>query len=50
MGADTEDDAAALAERLRGEVPPGSDVTTQGGEAEAWAALHPFAVLGGLGN
>ena len=50
VGADTEDEAKALAERLRGEVPKGTKVTAEGSEARAWAELHPFSWLGGLGN
>lgn len=50
VGALTEDDAAALAERLRAEAPPEATLEVQGGGQAAWSALHPFAVFGGLGQ
>jgi hypothetical protein len=51
VGADDEDSAAALAERLRDGAPPGSTVTVEG---TSWAAYaerppNPFAIFGGLG-
>jgi hypothetical protein len=46
LGAATEDDAAALAERMRVEVPEATRITAQGSEAAAWAQLHPFPFLG----
>src|SRR3954462_1777686 len=50
VGAGSEDEAGALAERLRRELPPAAKVTAEGSEALAWAQLHPFSWLGGLGN
>lgn len=50
VGAATEDDARALAERIRAEAPPGTEVRWQGAAADAWAILRPFPELGGLGN
>ncbi len=50
VGADDEDGAAALAERLRGEAPAGSEVHTEGNGLPYWQMLHPFAYLGGIAN
>jgi len=50
VGAASEDDAQALAERVRGEAPPGTKVFAEGSRAETWAQLHPFSVFGGLGT
>jgi hypothetical protein len=50
VGANDEDDAAALAKRLRSEAPPGSEIHTQGNGLEYWRMLHPYAYLGGLAN
>lgn len=52
MGATDEDNAKALAERVRGEAPEGSRVSVEGTWAKAYAERppNPFAVLGGLGN
>jgi hypothetical protein len=50
VGAETEDEANALAERIRGEAPPGTEVIAEGSQAAAWAQLHPFSVFGGLGT
>jgi hypothetical protein len=49
-GANTEDDAAALAERLRPGAPAGARFEVEGSGQAAWSALHPFAWFGGLGN
>jgi hypothetical protein len=51
VGAATEDDANALAERLRSEAPADSEVTVEGTWSEANREMpsNPFAVLGGLG-
>jgi hypothetical protein len=47
----TEDDAVALAERIKPEVPEGATVTPEGTPwSGAWQTTHPFAVLGGLGD
>ncbi len=50
VGANDEDDAAALAKRLRVEAPPGSELHAQGNGLEYWRLLHPYAYLGGLAN
>jgi hypothetical protein len=50
VGAATDDDAQALAERIRAEAPPGTEVRAQGAAAEAWSVVAPFPELGGLGN
>jgi hypothetical protein len=49
-GAPSEDDARALAERLRAEAPAGAKLEVQGTGQEWWSVLHPFAVFGGLGG
>lgn len=51
IGAASEDDAKALAERLRSEAPEGSEVKVEGtwSAANSEAPSNPFAVLGGLG-
>jgi hypothetical protein len=46
LGTDTEDDAYALAERMRAEAPEATGVKAQGSEAAAWAQLHPYPFLG----
>jgi hypothetical protein len=54
LGVADEDDAKALAERVRLEAPPGSDVVAEGSVAEVVAEapfatpFNPFAVFGGL--
>jgi hypothetical protein len=50
LGADTEDEAGALAERVRTAVPDATSIEVKGSEAEAWAQLRPFPYLGGLGG
>lgn len=50
VGANDEDDAAALAERLRSEAPAGSEIHTEGNGLPYWQMLHPFAYLGGIAN
>jgi hypothetical protein len=50
VGANDEDDAAALAERLRIEAPAGSEIVAQGNGLEYWRLLHPYAFLGGIAN
>ena len=50
LGADTEDDAQALAERMRAEAPEATSVSVQGSEAVAWEQTHRFGWLGGLGG
>jgi hypothetical protein len=51
VGATDEDNAKALAERIREEAPSGSRVAVEGTWAKAYAERppSPFAVLGGLG-
>jgi hypothetical protein len=50
VGAGDEDDAAALAARLRLEAPAGSEITAEGNGLEYWQLLHPYAYLGGIAN
>jgi hypothetical protein len=52
VGAVDEDNADALAERIRNEAQPGSDIKVEGTWklAQAEQPLNPFAVLGGLGG
>jgi hypothetical protein len=50
VGANDEDDAAALAARLRTEAPAGSEITAEGNGLEYWRMLHPYAYLGGIAN
>jgi hypothetical protein len=53
VGASDEDAANALAERLRGEAPPGSTVVAEVSQRAAWdedPARGSFAVFGGLGG
>jgi hypothetical protein len=47
LGADTEDDAHRLAERMRTEAPEATRIVVQGSGADAWTKLHPFPFLGG---
>jgi hypothetical protein len=51
VGAADEDSAETIAERIRGEAPPGSRVTVEGTWSEVWKELprNPYAVFGGLG-
>jgi hypothetical protein len=54
LGVADEDEAKALADRVRSEAPPGSDVVAEGSVAEVVAEapfatpFNPFAVFGGL--
>jgi hypothetical protein len=52
LGAEDEDDARALAERLRSEAPQGSSLEVEGAAWDAWTAVNaparPFAIFGGL--
>ena len=50
VGANDEDDAGALAARLRAEAPAGSEITAEGNGLEYWQLLHPYAYLGGIAN
>jgi hypothetical protein len=50
IGAGDEDDATAMARRVREEAPEGSEITPEGNGLEYWQLLHPYAYLGGLGN
>jgi hypothetical protein len=52
VGAVNEDEATALAERLRHEVPEGASVEVEPGGAMVWevSPRNPFAVFGGLGG
>jgi hypothetical protein len=51
IGTATEDDANALAERLRGEAPPGATVRAEPSATIAWevASGNPFSLFGGFG-
>jgi hypothetical protein len=49
-GAETEDDAVALADRLRAEAPEGARFDVEGNGRPWWSALNRFAVFGGLGG
>lgn len=52
LGVNDEDDARALAERLRSEAPQGSTLTVEGAAWPMWVAVNspsrPFAIFGGL--
>jgi hypothetical protein len=52
VGALNEDDARALAERIRREAPAGSRIEVEPGGDVVWEVLpqNPFAVFGGLGG
>jgi hypothetical protein len=52
LGANDEDDARALAERLQGELPGGATIHVEPGTGTAWEWLgdRPFAVFGGLSS
>ena len=51
VGADNEDDARALGERLRGEIPADATLTVEPSVAMAGDTLaNPFAIFGGLGT
>jgi hypothetical protein len=52
VGAVNQDEAAALAERLRAEAPAGATVEVEPGGAMVWevSPRNPFAVFGGLGG
>ncbi len=52
IGADDEDTASALAERIRAQSAPGTEVRTEasGRAADALRPGNPFAVFGGLGG
>lgn len=47
IGAATEDDAAALAARMRAEVPEATRIEAQGSAEAAWSQLNRFPYLGG---
>lgn len=52
LGTEDEDEARALAERLRAEAPQGSSFDVEGAAWPAWVAVNqparPFAIFGGL--
>jgi hypothetical protein len=52
IGASDEDSAQALAERLRSEAPPGSDVVVERNRRSVYEhrPFNPFTLLGGLGG
>ena len=51
IGTATDDDAKALAERLRGEAPPGARVTAEPSATMGWelTGSNPFSLFGGFG-
>jgi hypothetical protein len=52
IGADTEEQATEIAERIRNELPPGATIHVEPSGALAWRVIgnNPFAVVGGLGS
>jgi hypothetical protein len=50
IGANDEDEAAALAERVRSEAPAGSEVVADGNGMLIWQQMHPFSAFGGIAN
>jgi hypothetical protein len=50
VGAETEDDARALAQRLRDEAPADTELIVEPNGQEVWREMHPYTVLGGLAN
>jgi hypothetical protein len=50
VGAETEDDARALAERLRTEAPPDTRFEVEANGQEVWRETHPLTVFGGIAN
>jgi hypothetical protein len=50
VGANDEDEADALAKRLRVEAPAGSEIHAQLNGLDIWSTLHPYAYLGGIAN
>ncbi len=52
IGATDEDSAKAMAERLQGELPAGTQVRTEGTLKAAWTErpANPYAIFGGLGG
>ena len=52
VGAVNQDEAKALAERLRAEAPAGAEVEVEPGGGMVWevSPKNPFAVFGGLGG
>src|SRR5213078_1200081 len=50
IGAETEDDARALAERLRAEAPADARFEVEANGQEVWRETHPLTVFGGIAN
>jgi len=50
ISAATDDEAQALADRLRGTLPADAVVSVEGTAADAWRATHPYAAHGGIAN
>jgi hypothetical protein len=52
VGANSEDDATALAERIETEAPPGARVQVEPGGGLVWQTMPraPFAIFGGLSS
>jgi hypothetical protein len=49
-GANTEDEARGLADRLRDGAPEGARFEVEANGSAVWTAMHPFAIFGGLGQ
>lgn len=50
VGANDEDEASALAARIRAEAPPGSEIVADGNGMLYWQEMHPLAAFGGIAN
>lgn len=50
VGANDEDEAATMAERIRAEAPPGSEIVADGNGLLYWQEMHPLAAFGGIAN
>lgn len=50
VGANDEDQARELAQRLGSEAPPGARVEVEGTGLPYWQMLHPYAIFGGIAN
>ena len=50
IGAQTEDDARALAGRLRAEAPADASFEVEANGQEVWRETHPLTVFGGIAN
>lgn len=50
VGANDEDEAGALADRIRTEAPAGSEVVADGNGMLYWQEMHPLGAFGGIAN